>query len=474
MWEQIQSNKRKTIVLVLAMALLLFGLGFIIGEAYIGAGEVGLLIAFVIWAIMTLVAYFKGDNILLAVSGAKKIEKDDHPELFNVVEEMTIASGLGKMPDVYVINDTAMNAFAVGRKPETAAVAVTAGLLGHLNRDELQGVVAHEIAHINNRDVLLMTMVGVMLGAIVMISETYLRSMFYGMGSRRRYSSSSNSKKGGGQGIAMVIALVAAILAPILAQLIYFAVSRKREYLADASGVVMTRYPEGLASALEQLGGSSTPVQRANKATASMYIVNPFAKVSLSALSSTHPPIADRVSILRSIGGTVNYGAYQEAWGAAGKMPKSALQDLKAGGAVREADPRSEKKSARRQVRETGDLLRKINQFAFLPCVCGLKLKLPPDFKHDKVDCPKCKRTLEIPVAQLAAISAIADKIPGDTEVALNATPVGKNEPPLEIRHTPGEWMSFKCSCGAGKTLSPGFAAKRMKCSKCGRKIQVV
>ena len=485
MWEQIQSNKRKTVVLVVAMAFVLLVLGYIIGESVgRGVGILGVFAAFLLWLILSLVAYFKGDNIILAVSGAKKIEKGDHPELFNIVEEMTIASGLPKMPDIYIINDTSLNAFAVGRNPDKAAVAVTAGMLGRLNRDELQGVIAHEVSHIINRDVLLMTMVGIMLGAIVMISEIYLRSLFYGAISGRRYSSRSSRKGGGGQGIAMVIAIVAAILAPLLARLIYLAVSRKREYLADANATVLTRYPEGLASALEQLGASTTPVAKANKATAAMYIINPFAKAKLSALTSTHPPLAERVKILRSIGGTVTYGAYQEAWGAiggkrAGQLPGSALSDTERGGSVRKADPRAKRKSPKQQMRETGDLLRNINKFIFLPCVCELKLKLPPDFKHDKVTCPKCSREHTVPNAQLAAAAAIADNLPADKaeKVGRAARPPKLGKSPsgetLKIKRQPGEWMTFKCTCGATKTLSPEFAAKKMKCKKCARTIEI-
>ncbi|MCH8204798.1 MAG: hypothetical protein IID09_06510, partial [Candidatus Hydrogenedentes bacterium] len=199
---------------------------------------------------------------------------------------------------------------------------------------------------------------------------------------------------------------------------------------------------------------------------------------------STHPPIAERVKILRSIGGTVTYGAYQEAWGKtsgakADRLPQSALSDTERGGAVRKAGPRSKRKSPRQQMRETGDLLRNINKFIFLPCVCGLKLKLPPDFKHDKVTCPKCSREHTVPIAQLAAAAAIADNLPADSaeKVGRAARPpkLGKTRSgeTLKMKRQPGEWMTFKCTCGATKTLSPGFAATRMTCKKCGRTIEI-
>lgn len=466
MWEQIASNQRRTTVLVVAMAVVLVTLGYVVGESVApGGGAGGLLVAFGVWFVLTLVAYFQGDNILLAVSGARKIEKQDHPQLFNVVEEMTIASGRGKPPDVYVTDDMAMNAFAAGRNPDKAVVAVTAGLLGALNRDELQGVVAHEMAHIKNRDVLLMTMVGVTLGAIVMISEMFLRSLRYSARQTRRYSSRG---KGGGHGQAAiaVIAIVFAILAPVLAQLIYFAVSRRREYLADASAAVFTRYPEGLASALEKISSSDKPLARATRATAPMFIVNPFKKASLTGLFSTHPPTEERVRILRSMGGMANFGAYQVAWRAvggrkAGNLPESALTE---DAPVRAREALTEAKSPRQRLREAGDLLRKTNAFLFLPCVCGLRLKIPPNFAHDSVECPRCHRSLAVPVAEMAAMAQVAEGVAGQM-------PAGGEE--LTVHRTGGGWISFKCTCGATNSISPSFAGDRTTCKRCGRAIRI-
>jgi len=404
-------------MLVVLLALLLVVLGYVIGEAYAqGVGVFGVGVAVLIWLVLCMVAYFQGDSILLAVSGAKEIEKKDHPQLFNVVEEMTIAAGLPKMPRVFIIDDMALNAFATGRKPDNAAVAVTAGLLGKLNRDELQGVVAHEMSHIVNRDVLLMAIIGVTLGAIVMIADIFLRSLWYsGAGMRtRRYRSSS---KGGGQGqaVMMVAAIVLAILAPLLAQLIYFAISRRREYLADANAVVLTRYPQGLASALDALAHDGNVLARANKATAPMFIINPFHAAARKAigLTSTHPPIEKRIQVLRAIGGAVSFEQYDNAWRKvnqkkAGVIPSSALSEDKPA-AVRSSTADTAQKTPRQQMRQAGDLLRKINNFVFLPCVCGLRLKLPPDFKKSTVKCPRCHRELAVPVAQLAAAAQVAD-----------------------------------------------------------------
>ncbi len=492
MWEQIQSNRRKTAMLVVSMALLLFVLGYVFAEVFApGAGIMGLAIAGGVWALLTLIAFAQGDNIVLALSGAKEIEKQDAPELFNVVEEMTIASGLGKMPRVYLVADDAMNAFAVGRNKDKAVVAVTAGLLGRLDRDELQGVVGHEIGHVVNRDVLLMTMLSVLLGTIVMTSEIFLRSLRLGAGRGARYSGRSRGGKGGGQGAAImiVVALVLALLAPILAQLIYFAVSRRREYLADASSAVYTRYPEGLASALEKLSGAGIPVERASKATAAMYIVNPFAKASLNAYTSTHPPAASRIKVLRSLGSTATFSTYQQAWKNElkkkhGPLPASALTDTAHGGAVRAASALAgtAKKDPREQARQVGDILRGLNQFVFLPCACGLKLKLPPDYPRESIECPRCHRELRVPVAELAAAQVAAEHLSGKLEEltgipTATARPAVSPEPLSQgqiIRRKPGEWMTFQCACGRLQTLSPAVIATRVKCPNCGKETQLV
>ncbi|MFO7973549.1 MAG: M48 family metallopeptidase, partial [Candidatus Hydrogenedentota bacterium] len=347
MWEAIRTNKRKSIFLAVAMLLLLMVLGFAIGMALFPAsvkfesgGEVysvpilggifGMLIAGGVWVIMTTVAYFTGSRLLMAASGARRIEKQDHPQLFNVVEEMTIASGMGKMPAVYIIDDAALNAFATGRDKDHAAVAITSGLLARLNRDQLQGVIAHEMGHIVNRDILFMQMLGVMAGAIVIISDIYVRGMFYSsLAGRRRSRSSSRGKGNQLQAIMMLVALVLAILSPIIARFIYLAASRRREYLADAQSAVLTRYPEGLASALEVIENDSQQLARINRTTAPMFICNPYKKgLSASGLTRTHPPTEERIHILRSMAGNASYAEYQrasESVGAAAGVPASAL-----------------------------------------------------------------------------------------------------------------------------------------------------
>jgi heat shock protein HtpX len=376
-------------MLVVALGLLLLAVGYMLGWAFMDSGIVGLIIALVIWFFMNLFAYFQGGSMVLAISGARKIGPDDHPRLWNVVEEMKIASGLEKMPDVYIIDDPALNAFATGRDPNHAAVAVTAGLLQKMNRDELQGVVAHEISHIKNRDVLLMTLCSVTLGTIVILAWYGTRVMIFSGGGRRRNG-------GGGAAIIMIVALVLAILAPILAQLIYYAVSRKREYLADASGALYTRYPEGLASALEKIGGSTVQLKSANAAFAPMYTANPFRKEGRAAedLTSTHPPTSERIRILRSMAGGASLAAYNMAYGQVtksgkGVVPRSALVGEQTVAVRKAGAPEPEPEKVER-VRETSDLMWKMSNYGLVNCQCGTKIRVPPNFKGQSIRCPHC------------------------------------------------------------------------------------
>ena len=407
MWELIRANKRNSVVLMILMAAVLLLLGFVIGMAFSPEGGVfGLMIAAAIWLILTLISFSSGDQILLAASRATPVTHDVHPQLFNVVEEMKIAAGLPAMPKIYIINDPAPNAFATGRNPENASVAVTAGLLARLNRDELQGVIAHEISHIVHRDILFVTLAGIMLGSIVLLSQVFLRGMFYSSmgGSRRRYSSGG---QGGGQAqiVMLIVAIAAAIVAPIMAYLLYFALSRRREYLADAGAARLTRYPEGLASALEKIAADPSPqLAVANKVTAPMYIGNPFKKmgqVKLSDLTSTHPPISERIKILRNMAQGASFKAYSDAFTSVthGRtvVPVAALS-AKEDVPLRQAGAEAQKKERiDKQMHQVGDIMRRVNQFIFLTCACGVTLKIPPNFKSSTVTCPRCSRDLELP-----------------------------------------------------------------------------
>ena len=399
MWEQIRSNQIRSVVLTIGMGALLILIGYFLG-LYFGSAVGGLVIAILIWAILSLVAYFQGASILLSMSRAKKIKRDDHPRLYNVVEEMKIASGLEKMPNIYIIDDPALNAFATGRDPNRASVAITSGLLQKLNRDELQGVIAHEISHIKNRDVLLMAMCGVLLGTIVLLAWYGGRFLIFGGAGSRRSSSSGGG--GGATIIILVVALVFMILAPIMAQLIYFAISRKREYLADASAALYTRYPEGLASALEKLGASTGQLKSANQATAPMYIINPFRKKGMKAsdLTSTHPPISERIRILRAMAGA-SFNDYDQAYrqvhrGGKGVVPAANIAAETVPIATVKLEGETGELNEIQRARETSDVMWRLSNYNTITCDCGAKLRVPPKFKEPQIKCPHCGRTHQV------------------------------------------------------------------------------
>lgn len=299
MYEQITRNKWKSFFLILFFLCLIFAISWAFGEVT-GWGAQGLIIAGVIAVAMTFGSYYASDKIVLAISRARPVKKEDYPYLYNVVEGLAIAAGLPK-PRCYVIDDTAPNAFASGRNPENSVIVVTTGLLQKLNRAELEGVIAHEMSHIKNYDVLVQTLAVVMVGIVALLSDWTLRTFFWGGGRRR-----SRDQSGGGgnaAAILIVVALVLAILSPIIAQLLRLAISRKREFLADANGALLTRYPPGLASALKKLAADREPLEAANKATAHLYIVNPLKNIKgrMNKLFSTHPPIEERVAALEKM-----------------------------------------------------------------------------------------------------------------------------------------------------------------------------
>lgn len=306
MWEAIAANKRRSAWLIFIMALLLAGMGGAIGLLMGGSSHTaafGVFAGLCIWGVMLLANMMGGESVLLASANAREVSHEEAPQLYNVVEEMRISAALPAMPRVFIIDTPVPNAFAVGLKPERACVAVTSGLLERLSRDELQGVIAHELGHISNRDTLFMTLAGVTLGAIVLLADAGMRMMFWGGGGRRR---SSSSGKGGGAAMAilMIAALVLAILAPILARLLYFACSRQREYLADASAAQYTRYPAALAEALRKISLQQDPKKiPVNRVVAPMYAVNPLAAAGSASIFGTHPPTAERIRRLLEMQG---------------------------------------------------------------------------------------------------------------------------------------------------------------------------
>lgn len=304
--DQIARNKRNSVLLIGVFLVLFAGMGLVIGMVW-GGGDTafGIVVAAIAAAVafvLTLASWYGGPGALLAMSRARELKREEDPQLYNVVEELCIAGGL-PVPKIYLIDDTAMNAFATGRNPKNAVVAITTGLRSRLNRDELQGVMAHELSHVRHYDILYATLMAVMVGVLVMLCDVFLRSLWFGAGRRRR---SSRDSQGGGamQIILLVVALILAIIAPILARIIHMALSRQREYLADSGAVELTRNPRGLASALAKLTNDTEVLEVANRATAPLYIVHPIKRFEARAknIFSTHPPIDERIKRLKAMG----------------------------------------------------------------------------------------------------------------------------------------------------------------------------
>ena len=317
-YDQISKNKWKSALLVMIFIVIILALGFFVG--YIWGPEyaiMGLAIAAIVATIMSFTSYYHSDKIALASAGAKPVTREEFPYYVNTVEGLSLAAGI-PVPRTFIIETPAMNAFATGRDPEHAAIAVTTGLLEKCNRLELEGVLAHEMSHIGNYDIRYMCMVVVLVGLLVIFANVVSRMIFWG-GMGDRDSGGGIGGEGGGwiQIVIFVVGLVFLILSPIIGQLLQLSISRKREYLADATGAKLTRYPEGLASALEKLSGDAKPFPRTSQATAHLWIMEPFkkeaqaSKAKKSSMWSTHPPIDERIMRLRAMSGME--GMYNQA-----------------------------------------------------------------------------------------------------------------------------------------------------------------
>lgn len=297
LYDQIASNQRRSILLIIGLMAIVALVVYVFSAAmhFDALGLAG--VALVITGIYSWLSYYYSDKMVLGISGAQQITKDQAPELFNVVENLCIGDGL-PMPKVYILQDSAPNAFATGRDPQHASIAFTTGLLQKLERSELEGVAAHELSHVKNYDTRMTTLAVVLVGALAMLADWFLRLSFWGGMGR-------DNEDRGGSPLLGIAAVVLALLTPLIAQLLQLAISRQREYLADASGAFLTRYPEGLARALEKISGDDEPLEAANNATASLYIANPLQKKGagswFSGLFDTHPPIAERIARLKAM-----------------------------------------------------------------------------------------------------------------------------------------------------------------------------
>jgi heat shock protein HtpX len=294
-YSQISANRWKTVVIMLLFVVFISAVGYVFGKAS-GYGLSFAGFALIFAGITSIGSYYFSDRLVLAASGAKEIQKKDSPELFRIVENLAIGDGL-PLPRIYIMDDPSPNAFATGRDPKHAVVAVTTGILERLTKPELEGVIAHELSHVKNFDTRLMAIVAILVGFISIIADMFIRNLFWGRG--------NDDEDSRGQIIFLILGIVFAILSPIIATLIQLAVSRKREFLADASGALLTRYPEGLASALEKIASDPRPLRKASNATAHLFITNPFKDKQKGAwfasLFNTHPPTEERIRILRSM-----------------------------------------------------------------------------------------------------------------------------------------------------------------------------
>jgi heat shock protein HtpX len=293
MYSEITSNKRRSIILIILFTLFIAALGYVFS---LGMGDEGyglVALSLIISMIMTLVSYFQGDKIALWTNGARPISEEENKYVYRIVNNLCIADGI-PVPKIYIMDDPAINAFATGRDPKHASIAITTGAIQKLENEELEGVVAHELSHVKNYDIRFMMLVAVLVGAVSILAQIFFRS-------GRVFGGRRNSKDNAA-GIFFIIGIVLAILSPIIAELIKLAISRKREFLADASGSLLSRYPEGLARALEKIQAENMPMQRASDATAHLFLANPFKASGLKSLFATHPPIEERIKRLRQMG----------------------------------------------------------------------------------------------------------------------------------------------------------------------------
>jgi heat shock protein HtpX len=492
MWEAIAANRRRSALLIALMGIILMTLGACVGMLASThtnwlAGEInlpesqdvvllgalyGAAGAAVLWLVMWTLAVLGGDHLMLQSVHARQISKADSPRLWNTVEEMSLAAGLKQMPRVYLVEDPAPNAFAVGRKPEHAAVAVTTGLLRLLNRDELQGVVAHEIGHIHNFDIRFMTMAAVLVGSVELLSRAILQVGPYAGHGRR---SSGRSSKGAGALLALVFVL--ALVSPLLAQFLYLACSRQREYLADASSARFTRYPEGLASALEKIAvnQSSYKVESVNRAVAALCIINPIEHLKLSSFVSTHPPTETRIKILRSMGGGAGYVDYEAAWKrvqghkarlAALEAAARTDERIAARGASSEPEPAS---SGVERAREVADLIDRFANYLVIPCACGMRIKVPPGYQREAVECPRCSRLNALPVAAAAGAASPSAGAAPEPQLPTAEAAAGT----LRYERRSQEWDAFRCPCGQTIQLGPEYPLDYTVCANCNRRIEI-
>ncbi|MFW6014865.1 MAG: M48 family metalloprotease [Halanaerobiales bacterium] len=469
MWKLINLNKRKTIYLFLILTIFNiiagYGVGFLL---YIGAkhynynnfheiGLLGAVIAFLNLVISWLFSYYSGDNMILSRCNAQKLKRDNHPQLFNIVEELCISANLNYVPDLYATPSLAANAFAVGIKKEKSSIVITTGLLKILNRNQIQGVLAHELAHIINRDTLYLTFAG---SALMVKNKPIFGDNRHQLGNK-------------GSGLAALVKLYM-LLIYIVSRIIYFSLSRNREYLADATAIRLTRYPEGLASALEKINSCKRKIKNVNYFTAPLYINNPLTRESYK----THPPIDKRIKILRNITREVSYEQYQNAYNYINKNNKNIIpvEEIKKDQHI----PIKEEKNIEENnkiiyentKRDFSSAKKNIEKelFKYILCKCGTTLKMKNECDLLKISCPNCGSRHNVSEAELTKPeSPFAENPFDDSEVLVDI--IENNNISRDKNHD--KWLSIFCECGHVIEISPMFSGNKIRCNDCGKIIHI-
>jgi heat shock protein HtpX len=512
--ELIRKNKLKSIFLLVLTILIVVLVGFILGDVIytmiipdqsvnyeerrlffsLGfAGVIGFL------EILQVYLFIRGEpKLFFSRMGMNIAERTKFQKLHNVIAEMTISAGLTQTPIAYVIPSRALNAMAFGSSPENSAIAVTAGLLAVCNRDELQGVIAHELSHIINRDALLLDICRNSLGMVIVMRDVMLRSIRWGATGRLNYRiSSRKSKAFTAHLLLLLLGVIFVLFAPMLVEVIYLTISREREYLADAVSAKLTRYPVGLASALTKIAYSTHSVADIDKVTSAAFISQPRIDMGITSKGSrTHPPIWNRIRILRQMSGGAGYIDYQKAYNAVmlkspGFMPgsmrgKNTSIPLRMAevisGEPASVDSLEEMSILVNEVR-TDDIFRLTDGYSFINCDCGIKIKVPVSYDKFEIKCPRCGRIHKLSENMNSLLSAMLEEsaVTGDAATGIiREVMEEKNEPDYSSEEEQTyvrkrkAWEEVQCRCGSKMQLSPTFLGKHVSCRKCNRRINII
>lgn len=513
--ELIRINKLKSVYLLVLTILIIMAVGYILGDIvytmYIPVRSVDYeekRLVFSLWiAVLTglleiLQIYFvftRKPILLFNQLGMNIAERTKFQKLHNVISEMTIAAGLSQTPIAYVIPSKTLNAMAFGSSPDNCAIAVTAGLLSVCNRDELQGVIAHELSHIINRDALLLEVCRNSLGMVEVLREVMLRSIYWAPVGRLNYRiSSGKGRSSGAHLIFLLFGIIFTLIAPILVNVIYLTISREREYLADAVSAKLTRYPVGLASALTKIAYSTHSMDDIDKVTSSAFITQPRGDMTITSKGSrTHPPIWNRIRILRLMSGGAGYIDYQKAYNAVmlqnpGFMPGSMKGD-KASIPLRMAEAMPDEPGGVDNFEEMSilanegrmdDIFRLTEGYRFIDCECGMKIKVPVDYDKFEIKCPRCGKIHKLGENMSSLLTAMLDEsaVTGETAALgiIREVMEEKSEPDYRseeeqtyVRFKNG-WQEIQCRCGSKVQIAPNFLGKFISCRKCRRRINII